>query len=138
MKIIMDEKELKALFDGLARVLRALYGSPEPSGGSEQETPPRAGLRRLLRSLIRRGDAQGVPESGAGGFDPGLERMKEMMSRYQGRRAELTTQAGLVAGEIATVGGDYVKIAESGGSYVLIPLEQIVSFHLPGKQVMER
>ncbi|MFC4099879.1 hypothetical protein [Paenibacillus xanthanilyticus] len=136
--MIMTEKELKALFDGLASVIRAFYGSSEPSGGSAQHEPPRAGLRGLLRSLIRRADAQVVPESETGGIYPGLERMKEMMSRYQGRRAELTTQAGLVAGEIAAIGGDYVKIAESGGAYVLIPLEQIVSFHLSGKQVMER
>ncbi|MFB9327349.1 hypothetical protein ACFFSY_15585 [Paenibacillus aurantiacus] len=134
MKIIIREKELKALFDGLAGVL---YGRSVVSGGGEQNEHPKAKLLKLLRALIRGADVPGVLESEPIERDPGLGMIQETMSRYQGRQAELTTQAGLVAGEIAAVGGDYVKIAESGGTYVLIPLEQIVSFHLNGKQVME-
>lgn len=138
MKIIVHEKELKALFEGLAGVLRAMTGSEDDRVGSGKETEPQAALLKLLRSIVRKADAREGLVSEPGGHEPSGNRIKETLSRYQGRIVELTTQAGMVAGEIESVGGDYVKVAEGAGTYVLIPLEQIVSFHIAGKQVTDR
>ncbi|GLX70612.1 hypothetical protein [Paenibacillus glycanilyticus] len=124
MKIIVNERELKEYFDGLAKLLQSR------SSDRFDATALIAELRQSLREELAEAYLDGQ-RSGANSFN----KLKQVFDPYTGRPAELLTPAGTVEGTIAKVSGEYLIVREHGGTSVMVPLEQLVSFQLTGKQV---
>ncbi|CAM3392346.1 hypothetical protein PALU110988_20120 [Paenibacillus lupini] len=130
MKIIVNEKELKEYFDGLARLLQprsAQEPALEPLNASTLMTELRQTIREEL-TLIGLEEQRDI-----GSYS--LNKLKSVFEPYTGKPAELLTPAGTIEGTIAKVGGDYLVVREHGGTSVMVPLEQLVAFQLTGKQV---
>lgn len=130
MKIIVNEKELKEYFDGLARLLQQNAAQPPASDPLDASTLL-AELRQTIREELTLIGLEGQRDVGA----YSLKKLKQVFEPYTGKPAELLTPAGTVEGTITKVGGDFLVMREHGGSSVMVPLEQLVAFQLTGKQV---
>ncbi|SFD75168.1 hypothetical protein SAMN05216378_1265 [Paenibacillus catalpae] len=130
MKIIVNEKELKEYFDGLARLLQQNAAQPPASDPLDASTLL-AELRQTIREELTLIGLEGQRDVGA----YSLKKLKQVFEPYTGKPAELLTPAGTVEGTITKVGGDCLVMREHGGSSVMVPLEQLVAFQLTGKQV---
>ncbi|MBB3109797.1 hypothetical protein FHS18_001860 [Paenibacillus phyllosphaerae] len=129
MKIIVNERELKEYMEGLARIVYPAFAGKETFTAvpAEQDQDE---LRRIIREELKA--AFGAIDRGTSGD---LQRMQQTLDRHSGKVTELMTPAGTVEGAIESVGGDHVRLRETGGTSVLVPLSQVVSFQLSGKQV---
>ncbi|SEO04745.1 hypothetical protein [Paenibacillus sp. OV219] len=136
MKIIVNEKELKEYFDGLARLLmRPKAAQPPVTSEPEVEHQDASTLIEELRKAIREELAS---IDNAGHRDvvaPSLNKLGQVFEPYTSKPAELSTPAGTVEGIITKVGDDFLVVREHGGMSVIVPLEQLVAFQLTGKQV---
>ncbi|PWW02837.1 hypothetical protein DFQ01_108114 [Paenibacillus cellulosilyticus] len=130
MKIIVNERELKEYFDGLARLLElrtAMSEAPNQQDGSTMLNELRQTIREELASI------EYESQRDAGTYS--LNKLKQVFEPYTGKPVELLTPAGTVEGTITKVGSDYLVVREQGGTSVMAPLEQLIAFHLTGKQV---
>lgn len=130
MKIIVNDKELKEYFDGLANLLLRRNPVQPPAAESIDASKLAVELRQTIREelgLI----ALAAQQDGAAG----LNKLGRVFEPYEGKPAELLTPAGTVEGTILKIGGDYLVVREAGGTSVMVPLEQLISFQLSGKQV---
>ncbi|GMK40802.1 hypothetical protein PCCS19_38580 [Paenibacillus sp. CCS19] len=130
MKIIVNERELKEYFDGLARLLK-------PNTSQDPSTEPLNGSTLIaeLRQTIREELSSSGHEADRDINSNTLIKLKQVVEPYTGKQAELSTPAGTVEGTIMKVGSDYLVMREHGGTKVVVPLEQLVAFQLTGKQV---
>ncbi|AZN41201.1 hypothetical protein [Paenibacillus albus] len=145
MKIIVNEKELKEYFDGLARLLTRPKAVPPPEVSEPapaamapamameplDATTFIAELRQAIREELASIENTGQREVTA----PSLNKLMQVFEPYTGKPAELSTPAGTVEGTITKVGDDYLVMREHGGMSVIVPIEQLVAFQLTGKQV---
>jgi hypothetical protein len=130
MKFIVNERELKEYFDGLARLLQPYAAKPSASAPLESPTFL-AELRQTIREELTSNANEGQRDVGA----YNLNKLKLVFEPYTGKPAELLTPAGTIEGTITKVGGDYLVVREPGGTSVMVPLEQLITFQLTGKQV---
>ncbi|MCM3628275.1 hypothetical protein M3194_12960 [Paenibacillus glycanilyticus] len=130
MKIVGNERELKEYFDGLARLLQ-----PSAARQAASDTLDVSALIAELRQTIREELALIGAEGQRNIGSYSLNKLKQVFEPYAGKPAELLTPAGTVEGTILKVGSDYLIVREHGGTSVMVPLEQLVSFQLTGKQV---
>lgn len=130
MKIIVNEKELKEYFDGLARLLQPIAVQPTTSNNVDATTLM-SELRQTIREELASSSQEGQRD--IGGYS--LNKLKQVFEPYTGKPAELLTPAGTVEGTILKVGNDFLVVREHGGTNVMVPLEQLVAFQLTGKQV---
>ncbi|WP_336773470.1 hypothetical protein [Paenibacillus sp. MMO-58] len=131
MKIIVNEKELKEYFDGLARLLPHL-NAPQPQvSNSFDVSALLAELRQTIREELASLGMEGHRDAGS----YNLNKLKQVFEPYTSKPAELLTSAGTVEGTITKVGGDFLVVREPGGTMVMVPLEQLVSFQLTAKKV---
>ncbi|ACT01814.1 hypothetical protein [Paenibacillus sp. JDR-2] len=131
MKIIVNEKELKEYFDGLARLLPHLNTVQPQDSSSLDVSELLAELRQTIREELASLGMEGQREAGMSS----LTKLKQVFEPYTSKPAELLTSAGTVEGTITKVSGDYLVVREPGGSMVMVPLEQLISFQLTGKKV---
>lgn len=129
MKIIANEGELKEYFDGLARLL--LNPAQPPASVAVDTATLIAELRQMIREELAAIGLEGPRH--AGPFS--LNKLKQVFEPYTGKPVELLTPAGSIEGTITKVSGDFVVVREHGGTSVMVPLEQLVTFQLTGKQV---
>ncbi|TCM96512.1 hypothetical protein EV294_105379 [Paenibacillus sp. BK033] len=131
MKIIVNEKELKEYFDGLARLLPRLNAAQPQRSDSLDATALLAELRQTIREELASFGLEGQRDAGMSG----LNKLKQVFEPYTSKPAELLTAAGTVEGTISKVGSDFLIVREPGGTMVMVALEQLVSFQLTGKKV---
>ncbi|QHW31014.1 hypothetical protein GZH47_09215 [Paenibacillus rhizovicinus] len=131
MKFIVNERELKEYFDGLARLFR------QPNAAQQTAAEPLnvSVLMEELRQTIREELASIAAEEPRDAGAYSLNKLQQVFEPYTGKPAELLTPAGTVEGTITKVGGDYLIMREHGGTSVMVPLEQMIAFQLTGKQV---
>ncbi|NBD24834.1 hypothetical protein [Paenibacillus glycinis] len=131
MKIIVNERELKEYFDGLARLLPPPNGARPPASDSLDASALIEELRQSIREEMASIQLAAQRDAGA----HALNKLGQIFEPHAGKPAELLTSAGIVEGTIAKVGADYLAVREHGGTSVLVPLDQLVAFQLTGKQV---
>ncbi|SDW03404.1 hypothetical protein [Paenibacillus sp. CF384] len=133
MKIIVNVREIKEFFDGLARLL--LPNAAQPPAVESGVVDVSNSFIAEIRQAIREELASALLEERGNVVTTSLNKLGRVLEPYAGKSAELLTPAGTVEGTIAKVGDDYLVVREHGGTSVVIPLEQLVTFQLAGKQV---
>ncbi|GAA4702194.1 DUF2642 domain-containing protein [Brevibacillus fulvus] len=121
MKVYVNDKELREYFAGLAQLLRR-------SKPDEQPCEAEAGNGKTIRHLLR--EELYSPE-----FACFLQRalanscspFRQVLRCYLEQEVEIGTNAGAITGLLQKVGQDYVKIEESSGTHVYLPVDKIVS-----------
>ncbi|REE89087.1 hypothetical protein A8990_107185 [Paenibacillus taihuensis] len=131
MKIIVNDKELKEYFEGLANLLMRRNPVQPPAEEPIDSSTLIAELRQTIREELSTIGLAAQLDAGA----LGVNKLGRVFEPYTGKPAELLTPAGTVEGTISKVGGDFLVVREAGGTSVMVPLEQLVSFQLTGKQV---
>lgn len=130
MKIIVNERELKEYFDGLARLLQPI-APQRPTSDPHITSTIIAEVRQTIREELMTFGLEGQRDLDAYSSN----KIKQAFEPYTGRPAELLTPAGTVEGTIMKVGDDYLVLREQGGTSVMVPLEQLIAFQLTGKQL---
>ncbi|SFS64757.1 hypothetical protein [Paenibacillus sp. BC26] len=132
MKIIVNVREIKEFFDGLARLLLPHAAQP---AAAESGMLDISALVAEIRQAIREEIASALLEEQRDVGASSLNKLGRVFEPYTGKSAELLTPAGTVEGTITKVDGDFLVVREHGGTSVMVPLEQLVTFQLIGRQV---